>query len=345
MEIVLITSLLITVLILTLPKSLTVNASDAIGIQKLHTTPTPRLGGVPIFISFFIGVYLLPSFQDEYLLLLLASTPVFLGGVTEDITAKVTPLKRMITILISVSIAFVLFDVRIDSLGFSWVDNTLTNYTVISYLFTLLMIGGAVNSLNIIDGNNGLMTGYSMLATLAIAYVAYIFGDQLILSLSLLLAASLAPLFIINYPFGKIFIGDGGAYFIGFIIAVIGLMLADRHEELSNWFVLLIFIYPMYELLFSIVRRKFSVKAKATEPDALHLHSIIYKINISRTKVQNKHLRSNNMTSPFLWALSLVGIIPAIIWYENQTILIICAFVFMAIYTAIYYALRGHLNQ
>ena len=345
MEIVFITSLCIAALILALPKSLTVNASDTIGIQKLHTTPVPRIGGIPIFISFFIGVYLLPSFQDEYLLLLLASTPVFLGGVIEDITAKVTPLKRMIAILISVSIAFMLFDVRIDSLGFSWVDNTLVNYTVISYLFTLLIIGGAVNSLNIIDGNNGLMAGYSTLATLAIGYVAHIFGDQLILSLSLLLVASLAPIFIINYPFGKIFIGDGGAYFIGFIIAVIGLMLANRHKEISNWFVLLIFIYPMYELLFSIVRRKFSAKAKATEPDAFHLHSIIYKINISHAKVQNKHLRPNNMTSPFLWVLSLVGITPAIIWHENQVILIICALAFMALYTAIYYILRGRVSQ
>jgi len=345
MIIVFITSLCIVALILALPKDLTVKASDTIGVQKLHTTPTPRIGGVAIFISFFIGAYLLPSFQDEYLLLLLTSTPVFFGGVIEDITAKITPLMRMIAIFISASIAFILFDIRIDSLGFSWTDNILVNYTVISYLFTLLIIGAAVNSINIIDGNNGLMTGYTILATLAIAYVASTLGDQLILSLSLLLTASLVPLFLINYPFGKIFIGDGGAYFIGFIMAVLGLMLVDRHEELSNWFVLLILIYPIYELFFSIVRRKFITKVKATEPDALHLHSLIYKINISQTKVQNIQLRSNIMTSPLLWALSLVGILPAIIFRENRAMMIICVFVFMAIYTAIYCTLKNNLNQ
>ena len=113
-------------------------------------------------------------------------------------------------------------------------------------------------------------------------------------------------------------------------------MLVDRHVELSNWFVLLIFIYPMYELLYSIYRRKVIHKTDASQPDADHLHSLVYRKLISCDRFKHNKVVCNSMTSPFLWLLSLVGIIPAIIWHDSQTMLIISVFVFMFIYTAIY---------
>jgi UDP-N-acetylmuramyl pentapeptide phosphotransferase/UDP-N-acetylglucosamine-1-phosphate transferase len=142
--------------------------------------------------------------------------------------------------------------------------------------------------------------------------------------------------FIFNFPFGKIFMGDGGAYFVGFMLAAIGLMLADRHTELSNWFVLLIFIYPMYELLYSIYRRKIIHNTNASHPDANHLHSLVYKKFISCDRFKHNEVICNSMTSPAMWLLSLIGIIPAVIWFNNQTMLIIWAFAFMFIYTVIY---------
>jgi UDP-N-acetylmuramyl pentapeptide phosphotransferase/UDP-N-acetylglucosamine-1-phosphate transferase len=113
-------------------------------------------------------------------------------------------------------------------------------------------------------------------------------------------------------------------------------MLVSRHKELSNWFVLLIFIYPMYELLYSIYRRKIIHKTDASQPDTDHLHSLIYRKLISCDRFKHDKVICNSMTSPFLWLLSLVGIVPAVIWYDNQTVLIISAFVFMFIYTIIY---------
>ena len=313
-----------------------VNESDLQGVQKFHSTPVPRIAGMPVFVSFFIGLWFVDSLEPSYVVLLLASLPVFFGGFLEDITAKVSPTKRMVVTFASIVILFFMGDITISFLDYDWIDHYLSNNIILSLLFTMLVVGGSVNSINIIDGYNGLMPGYSILVLLAIAYVASILGDDLVFQLSLILAASLAGFAVFNFPFGKIFMGDGGAYFVGFILAMIGLMLVDRHEELSNWFVLLVFIYPMFELLYSIYRRKVIYKVAATQPDADHLHSLIYRKVISCDRFKNNKVICNSMVAPFMWALSLVGMIPAIIWFDNQVVLIYWVFVFMVIYTVIY---------
>ncbi len=99
---------------------------------------------------------------------------------------------------------------------------------------------------------------------------------------------------------------------------------------------LLIFIYPMYELLYSIYRRKVVQKINVTQLDANHLYSLIYRKLVSCDRFKHNKVIYNSVVSPLMWLLSLFGIIPAIIWLDNQTMLIISAFVFMFIYTIIY---------
>ena len=328
-------SLTLTLIIVLLPKNWVTDLDDLTGVQKFHHQPTPRIAGVPVFMSFFIGLWYLDLQEVDYVFLLLASLPVFMGGLIEDIIVRVSPFKRMISILASIVMMFVFLDIRIDFLGFTLVDYLLSN-SIVSLLFTLLVVGGVVNAVNIIDGYNGLLIGYSIAVLLAIAYVANILGDDLVIQLSLILIASLLGVFIFNFPFGKIFMGDGGAYFIGFMMAVIGLMLGNRNEEVSHWFILLLFIYPLYETAFSVYRKKIVRNTSPSQPDGYHLHMMIYKRLVKRKFFKNNKTMQNSMTSPFLWALSLVGIIPAVIWYNNQTMLIIWAFIFMIIYTIIY---------
>jgi UDP-N-acetylmuramyl pentapeptide phosphotransferase/UDP-N-acetylglucosamine-1-phosphate transferase len=277
-----------------------------------------------------------PDLQEVLLPLLLVALPVVIIGLIEDFTEKTPPFWRLLFIFFSIGASFFYLNIGIYMLGFEWTDYFLSNYIVISFLFTLLVVGGLINAINIIDGYNGLMAGYSVLALLAISYIAYTLGDDLIMRLSFILVASLFGFFILNFPFGKIFMGDGGAYFVGLILAIIGLMLVERHEELSNWFILLIFIYPMYELLYSIYRRKIIHDTDASQPDANHLHSLVFRRLISCDRFKNNKVICNSMTAPVMWLLSLVGIVPAIVWFDNQTMLIISAFVFMFIYTVIY---------
>lgn len=310
--------------------------SDLQGVQKFHEEPVARIGGVGVFIGFSTALFFLDDQSELLLKIWLSSIPVFVFGLREDLTAEVAPLTRLAAAFLSIAIAFAWIDVGIFSLGFESVDYVLSNYTIISLLFTLLVVGGAVNSLNIIDGFNGLLGGYSIFAFLAVAYVAYVLDDVLILQLGLISAASIFGFFVFNFPFGRVFMGDGGAYFLGFMLAVVGIMLADRNEELSNWFVLLIFIYPMYEVLYSIYRRKVVHNTDVSRPDANHMHSLVYRKLVSCDRFKHNKVICNSMTSPVLWLLSLFGIVPAIIWFDNQTALISSAFVFILIYTVIY---------
>ena len=326
----------LTALIISLPKKWTTNEFDTFGVQKFHETPVPHIGGALLFTGFFIGLWFLPAAQEIRLLLLVASLPVFIAGIAEDCTRKIEPTLRMIAALLSITIAFFYLDIGIRSLNFAWPDYLLSNFNFLSLLFTLLVVGGLINAINIIDGYNGLMAGYSVLVLLAIAYVSNILGDGLVFQLSLTLIASLAGFFVFNFPLGKIFMGDGGAYFVGLMMAVIGLMLGIRNDEVSHWFVLLLFIYPLYETAFSIYRRKLLHKTDVSQPDANHLHSLIYRKLISCDRFKHNKVICNSMTAPVMWLLSLMGIIPAVIWFNNQTMLIVWAFVFMLVYTIIY---------
>ena len=326
----------LTALIISLPKKWTANEFDTIGMQKFHKNPVPHIGGALLFTGFFIGLWFLPAAQEIRLLLLVASLPVFIAGIAEDCTGKIGPTLRMIAALLSITIAFFYLDIGIRSLNFAWPDYLLSNFNFLSLLFTLLVVGGLINAINIIDGYNGLMAGYSILALLAIAYVSHILGDGLVFQLSLTLTASLAGFFVFNFPLGKIFMGDGGAYFVGLIMAVIGLMLGIRNDEVSHWFILLLFIYPLYETAFSIYRKAIVRGTSVSQPDGYHLHMLIYKRVVKCKKFKNNTVVCNSLTSPFLWVLSLFSIIPAVIWFNNQTMLIVWAFVFMLIYTIIY---------
>ena len=327
----------LTALIISLPKKWTANEFDTIGMQKFHKNPVPHIGGALLFTGFFIGLWFLPAAQEIRLLLLVASLPVFIAGIAEDCTGKIGPTLRMIAALLSITIAFFYLDIGIRSLNFAWPDYLLSNFNFLSLLFTLLVVGGLINAINIIDGYNGLMAGYSILALLAIAYVSHILGDGLVFQLSLTLTASLAGFFVFNFPLGKIFMGDGGAYFVGLMMAVIGLMLGIRNDEVSHWFVLLLFIYPLYETAFSIYRKAIVRGTSVSQPDGYHLHMLIYKRVVKCKKFKNNTVVCNSLTSPFLWVLSLFSIIPAVIWFNNQTMLIVWAFVFMLVYTIIYH--------
>lgn len=316
------------------------NQHDLIGVQKFHQHPTPHVGGLAVFLSFVFGSYLLPLDVRSILHpVLLVASPVFVIGLIEDFSTKVSPLWRLIFIFVSLSVSFFYLDIGVYSLGFAWTDGLLS-YPLIGLTFTLLVIGGAVNALNVIDGYNGLMSGYAMLASIAMAFVAYQLGDVEIMQLNLLLVASLFGFFLLNFSLGKLFMGDGGAYFVGFMLSMIGLVFVDRHAALSNWFVLGLLMYPMYELLFSIYRRKIIHGTLASQPDAYHLHTLIHK-QVSANNPQADKITNNNKTSPYLWALSLVSISPTVFWYDNKLALIGSACFFMVVYTIIYRRIKS----
>jgi UDP-N-acetylmuramyl pentapeptide phosphotransferase/UDP-N-acetylglucosamine-1-phosphate transferase len=138
--------------------------------------------------------------------------------------------------------------------------------------------------------------------------------------------------FIWNYPKGSIFLGDGGSYLIGFWIAVLSVLLVARNPSVSPWFALLVNIYPIFETLFTIYRRKIHQGRNISDPDAIHFHSLLYrrvlKIQFGNTNSE----AANARTSPYLWVLSGLPVILGIFFWKSTPSLFICIFIFILFY-------------
>src|SRR6266436_4816288 len=257
------------------------------GPQKFHGIPTPRVGGLGVMAGLFVsGAALLATEQgasgEQFGYLLFASLPAFLGGITEDITKNVSvPFRLALTMLAAACGAWLLGAVlpRLDVPGL----DTLLKWTPFAIAFTIFAVGGVANAINIIDGYNGLAGGYAVIALAALAYVSAQVGDSFLFTSALAMIGALVGFLIWNYPKGKIFLGDGGAYLLGFWLAELSVFVVSRHPEVSPWFPMLLLIYPVFETLFSMYRRKFVQRQSPGQPDRMHMHQVIY-LRLTQTR-------------------------------------------------------------
>jgi UDP-N-acetylmuramyl pentapeptide phosphotransferase/UDP-N-acetylglucosamine-1-phosphate transferase len=197
------------------------------------------------------------------------------------------------------------------------------------------MVGGVSQAANIIDGFHGLLMGIAILALIAFSLVAHMAGnDWLVLYMSIMIG-SLLGVFIFNYPKGRIFLGDGGAYLVGFLLALFGLLLV-RNEEISPWCPLLILIYPVFETLFSIYRKKIMRRRSAMSPDRLHLHMLVYHRVVSRIDCKSPTNR-NAATGAIMWLIGGLPMIPAMVWWNNTPVLVFSLFLYCAGYLTLYF--------
>jgi len=206
--------------------------------------------------------------------------------------------------------------------------------------FTIITVGGVTNSINIIDGFNGLAAMVSIFVFAALTYVSYMVGDTFLIYISLSSMGAILGFFIWNYPNGLIFLGDGGAYLIGFIIAEVSILLVNHHPEVSPWFPMLLVIYPVWETLFSIYRKKVLRGQSPGMPDGLHLHMMVYKRLLGwiiGSKKAEHLIKRNAMTSIYLWGISLMTVIPAIFFWQNTTILMGFVILFIILYVWLYW--------
>ncbi len=314
--------------------------SDLSGPQKFHKKSVPRIGGVSIALGIFAAlitkIIANPSATIE-LRLLVCSVPVFVIGLTEDLTKKISVKMRLAFTAFGALLLTQLLDVSIGRLDIPGLDYILS-FSIISILFTIFAITGLANAYNIIDGFNGLSSMVAILTLLGISYVAFSVGDFTILSLSLVMAGAILGFFIWNYPRGLIFLGDGGAYLIGFWVASLSVLLVSRHPNVSPWFALLINAYPIIETLFTIYRRKIHQGKSPGLPDGIHFHTLIYRRILSPKHIVTEQpwFDANSKTSPYLWTLAGFGIVPSVLWWQSTPILMCFALLFIISYVWLY---------
>jgi UDP-N-acetylmuramyl pentapeptide phosphotransferase/UDP-N-acetylglucosamine-1-phosphate transferase len=316
--------------------------TDLLGVQKFHARAVPRVGGIALVLAmtFVCGI---AAFRDSEVvsgltLLMIACMPVFLGGLAEDISKNVRARVRLSLALASGAIAYLWLGAAVSHVGIIGLDWIL-QFSLVSFMFTIFAIAGAANAINIIDGYNGLASVVSAMILAGLAYVSYYLGDRLILVAAVGMLGAIGGFLIWNYPRGLIFLGDGGAYFIGFIIGTLSILMLARHPNVSPWFPLLLCIYPIFETLFSIYRKKLVRGKSPGAPDGVHLHMLVYKrlvrwaVGSSEARLINQR---NAMTSPYLWVLSSMGTIPAVLFWQHEYVLMFFVALFSISYVVLY---------
>lgn len=312
---------------------------DRTGPQKIHERSVPRIGGVSIFIGLLAGSILIAikdNIFNSIITILFACVPVFGIGLIEDFFKNISVKKRIFLIAIGSIIAFTLIPASITSIDTYPLD-LLLSFTVVSFLFSCFALTGLTNAYNIIDGFHGLSSMIAIITLGAISYIAFKQHDLLLFKLSLCMLSSILGFFIWNYPKGHIFLGDGGAYLIGFFIAILSIMLVERNNNVSPWFAFSINIYPIFETLFTIYRRKLKKSKSAIQPDRIHFHSLFYRRVIGVVISKPSKISSlNHKTAPFFWILTIINAIPVIYFYHSTTALQVISLLFIFIYCYIY---------
>jgi UDP-GlcNAc:undecaprenyl-phosphate/decaprenyl-phosphate GlcNAc-1-phosphate transferase len=281
---------------------------DLEGIQKFHHAPVPRVGGVAIMAGLLLSFLAMATLVDpigidrtQWGLLLFSALPIFLGGLIEDLTKQVSVSIRLLLSFVSAGIAAALLGAVVHTINIPAID-ALMAWSPVAIAFTIFAVGGVTHSFNLIDGYNGLAGGVTLIVMTAVASTAYVLGDQTVLMLSLFVAMATLGFLVWNWPRGEIFLGDGGAYLLGFLSAVILLMFLNRNPSVSAWFALALVGYPVFETLYSMFRRKVYHNVSHDAPDDQHMHQLLYKcIKRVRGSDQGALISNNSLTSVPIW--------------------------------------------
>ena len=315
---------------------------DFLSPQKFHRAAVPRIGGVGIatgcLFALLVDLLINPAITKLLALAGLTALPLFGIGIAEDFTKRISVRIRLIFAFLSALLFLYFFDVYSIRLDIPIID-TLMGYSVPAIFFLAFAITGLANAYNIIDGFNGLASMVAVIAATAILYIAFKVQDPLVMSLTFIIIGSVSGFFIWNYPKGFIFLGDGGAYLIGFLIALASVLLVVRNSEVSPWFALMVNAYPIFETIFTIWRRSMHQGRSPGLPDGVHFHSLVYRRIIRWVQHGNQSHphRNNAKTSPYLWILSSVGVVPAIIWWNTTGMLMLMSMLFIAVYVYVYF--------
>jgi UDP-N-acetylmuramyl pentapeptide phosphotransferase/UDP-N-acetylglucosamine-1-phosphate transferase len=251
---------------LLLKKKTLINETGDIHQKFSSKSSVPLTGGIFIFLGYFF-------LNDGFFSFIFFSFIILILGILSDLKiVKSAKKKLLLQILFIISCVF-LNDLQIEDSRINFLDIIL-DYQYINYIFVTFCILIVVNGSNFIDGMNTLCIGYYLLITTIIYYLQFnnILRLENMTVFNILIVMLLA--FIMNLK-NKFFLGDSGAYLIGFSFSILLINIYRWNPELSPFFIILLLWYPSYENLFSIFRKNI-LKRSAMYPDAKHAHQLIF---------------------------------------------------------------------
>ena len=256
---------------------------DQTAVQSAHSGFVPRVGGLAIYMSILVLIPLL-SFgfiplsvvfdldPEQLTLLILSAAPVFSVGLAEDLGHEMSPKARLVASAVSSCIAMLLFKVWLSKLGIPGVD-TLLIFAPLGILFTIFATVGVVNAFNLIDGLNGLSSYVTVSVAVSLSIIAFQTGNAQVSTFLVLVVAAVLGFMVLNFPMGKIFLGDGGAYALGHLLVWSAIILVNGVKDVSAFAILLVFFWPVADTGLAIWRR-WKLGNPTDRPDRLHFHQL-----------------------------------------------------------------------
>lgn len=305
--------------------------------QKIHTGKISSIGGLIAILSiFFLNFF----FNIENInIILYAFCPILIISLMEDFNILINAKIRMILIIISSLLAIILLKLKLDYVNISLIDEIILSNSYISILITIIMISAMVNAFNFIDGLNGLMSSITILILLCFAYTAFNNNYSEIFSIISLLIIVYFVLFFFNFPKSFFFFGDTGAYFAGFSVAIIALLLSNQ-KDFSPFYQLAVCIYPTTEVIFSFFRKILYENQSPMQPDNKHLHIMLNTLLSKQNFPYSNPLAASIITLFYITYLYFVNVN-----IENQDNLIFITLIFFIFYTNIYLIIRRRINK
>lgn len=271
----LIASVILTPLVIKL--AFRIGAVDRPNYRKVHASIMPRIGGLAIFGAFLIG-YLILRPEDEHAAgILVGALIIIIVGFLDDmleITAKAKLAGQLAAALVVVTWG----GLQIQFINLPFIGQF--DFGYLSIPITILWIIGITNAINLIDGLDGLAAGVSTIALISITVMAMIMGNIFVVATAAILAASSLGFLLFNFHPAKIFMGDTGSLFLGFMISVLALLGFKNVAVVSLIIPIIMLGVPISDTFFAIVRR-IRMKQPISAPDKSHLHHCLLRTGFS----------------------------------------------------------------
>ena len=310
---------------------------DVSAVQASHKASTPRIGGLSIYIGLLIGLLVVPTLDQPWCLkLLVAATPVWIAGLLEDCGRLVSPRGRLIASAFSAMVAVYLTGALVIRVDLPF--DVILGFVPFALLFTMFCVAGVCHAMNLVDGMNGLSGVLSLFAATGLAIISHAHGEPSVTATCILLMSVIVGFLMVNFPFGLIFLGDAGAYLIGFVLAWISVQVLHDRPEVSPWSILLVNFWHVADTFLTIYRRMSSGKAIGM-PDRMHFHQLVRRFLVIRVLGRRFSSASNPLTTLAIAPFALVPVTLGIVWADDLLYSGVAVAGFAGLFVVTYYGL------
>lgn len=302
----------------------------------MHVRPTPRVGGVGVFIALIASIPFAPEhLAGSYAKYVTAASVLFLAGLSEDLGWRVSPKQRLLAAAVSGLLVVVLLDVWAPRLGLPYID-PLMESGVLGIPLTLFAVVGLSNAFNLIDGVNGLAGFTALFAIAGMGVVAWMAGYNDVVPLLAMFGFAVSGFLILNFPLGLIFLGDAGAYTIGFALGWFAVAIIMNAPEVSAWAMLLMVFWPVLDTFLAIYRR--SLRQTSTMlPDRLHVHQLVMRTLEISVLGRDARSRANPLTTVVLAPFVILPVAVGLLLWDQPMASMAAFFGLIAMYFGGYF--------